>query len=139
MNFTFHYLLMANHIMLQKQLFNNIKDLKLTLGQPKVLDYLRQNDGAMQKDIAQGCHIEAASLSTILNGMEKNGLITRNIDKYNRRNINIFMTEKGKEICKRIEQEFITIEKKAFYNFSEKEIQKLTEYKIGRASCRERV
>ena len=128
MNFTFHYLLMANHIMLQKQLFNNIKDLKLTLGQPKVLDYLRQNDGAMQKDIAQGCHIEAASLSTILNGMEKNGLITRNIDKYNRRNINIFMTEKGKEICKRIEQEFIAIEKKAFYNFSEKEIQKLTEY-----------
>ncbi len=130
MNFTFHYILMANHIMLQKQLFNNIKDLKLTLGQPKVLDYLRQNDGAMQKDIAQGCHIEAASLSTILNGMEKNGLITRNIDKYNRRNINIFMTEKGKEICKRIEQEFITIEKKAFYNFSEKEIQKLTEYMI---------
>ena len=130
MNFTFHYLLMANHLMLQKQLFNNIKDLKLTLGQPKVLDYLRQNDGAMQKDIAQGCHIEAASLSTILNGMEKNGLITRNIDKYNRRNINIFMTEKGKEICKRIEQEFITIEKKAFYNFSEKEIQKLTEYMI---------
>ena len=130
MNFTFHYLLMANHIMLQKQLFNNIKDLKLTLGQPKVLDYLRQNDGAMQKDIAQGCHIEAASLSTILNGIEKNGLITRNIDKYNRRNINIFMTEKGKEICKRIEQEFITIEKKAFYNFSEKEIQKLTEYMI---------
>ncbi|MCI9355861.1 MAG: MarR family transcriptional regulator [Firmicutes bacterium] len=130
MNFTFHYLLMANHIMLQKQLFNNIKDLKLTLGQPKVLDYLRQNDGAMQKDIAQGCHIEAASLSTILNGMEKNGLITRNIDKYNRRNINIFMTEKGKEICKRIEQEFIAIEKKAFYNFSEKEIQKLTEYMI---------
>ena len=130
MNFTFHYLLMANHIMLQKQLFNNIKDLKLTLGQPKVLDYLRQNDGAMQKDIAQGCHIEASSLSNILNGMEKNGLITRNIDKYNRRNINIFMTEKGKEICKRIEQEFITIEKKAFYNFSEKEIQKLTEYMI---------
>ena len=130
MNFTFHYLLMANHIMLQKQLFNNIKDLKLTLGQPKVLDYLRQNDGAMQKDIAQGCHIEAASLSTILNGMEKNGLITRNIDKYNRRNINIFMTEKGKEICKRIKQEFTEIESKALFYFSEKEIKQLTEYMI---------
>ena len=69
MNFTFHYLLMANHLMLQKQLFNNIKDLKLTLGQPKVLDYLWENNGAMQKDIAKGCHIEPASLSTILNGM----------------------------------------------------------------------
>lgn len=130
MNFTFHYLLMANHLMLQKHFFHRIKELKLTLGQPKVLDYLQQNNGAMQKDIAKGCHIEPASLSTILNGMEKHGLITRNIDKQNRRNINIFMTEKGKEICKQIEQEFIAIEKKAFYNFSEKEVNQLTEYMI---------
>ncbi len=130
MNFTFHYLLMANHLMLQKHFFNNIKELKLTLGQPKVLDYLQQNNGAMQKDIAQGCHIEPASLSTILNGMEKNGLITRNMDEQNRRNINIFMTEKGKEICKCIEQEFIAIEKKIFHNFSEKEVKQLTEYMI---------
>ena len=130
MNFTFHYLLMANHLMLQKQLFNNIKDLKLTLGQPKVLDYLWENNGAMQKDIAKGCHIEPASLSTILNGMEKNGLIIRNIDKQSRRNINIFMTEKGKKVCERIKQEFIEIESKALFHFSEKEIKQLTEYMI---------
>ena len=130
MNFTFHYLLMANHLMLQKQLFNNIKDLKLTLGQPKVLDYLWENNGAMQKDIAKGCHIEPASLSTILNGMEKNDLITRNIDKQSRRNINIFMTEKGKKVCERIKQEFTEIESKALFYFSEKEIKQLTEYMI---------
>lgn len=130
MNFTFHYLLMANHVMLQKQLFNNIKDLELTLGQPKVLDYLWENNGAMQKDIAKGCHIEPASLSTILNGMEKNGLITRNIDKQSRRNINIFMTEKGKKVCERIKQEFIEIENKALFHFSEREIMQLTEYMI---------
>ncbi|NDO47000.1 MarR family transcriptional regulator [Clostridium sp. MD294] len=128
MNFTFHYLLMANHLMLQKQLFNNIKDLKLTLGQPKVLDYLRENNGAMQKDIAKGCHIEPASLSTILNGMEKNGFITRNTDKQSRRNINIFMTEKGKKICEQIKQEFIEIESKALLHFSKEEIEQLTEY-----------
>ena len=130
MNFTFHYLIMANHLMLQKQLFNNIKDLKLTLGQPKVLDYLWENNGAMQKDIAKGCHIEPASLSTILNGMEKNDLITRNIDKQSRRNINIFMTEKGKKVCERIKQEFTEIESKALFYFSEKEIKQLTEYMI---------
>ena len=130
MNFTFHYLLMANHLMLQKHFFNNIKELKLTLGQPKVLDYLQQNNGAMQKDIAQGCHIEPASLSTILNGMEKNGLITRNMDKQNRRKINIFMTEKGKKVCERIKQEFTEIESKALFYFSEKEIKQLTEYMI---------
>lgn len=130
MDFSFHYLLMANHIMFQKALFHNIKELDLTLGQPKVLDYLGQNDGAMQKEIAQGCHIEPASLSTILNGMEKNGLITRNMNKQNRRNIHIFMTEKGKTIYKQIQQEFISIEKKAFHDFSEEQTEQFKQYMI---------
>ncbi len=130
MNFTFHYLFMANHLMLQKNLFNNIKELNLTSGQPKVLDYLGQNDGAIQKDIAQGCHIEPASLSTILNGMEKNGLITRNMDKQNRRNINIFMTEKGKAIYKQIAQQFTFIVNKALTDFSKEETEQLKQYLI---------
>jgi len=121
---------MADHLMLQKQLFNNIKDLGLTSGQPKILEYLQHNDGAMQKDIAKGCHIEPASLSTILNGMEKKGLVTRNMNNSNRRNISILMTEKGKEICKRIKEEFVSIEKKALIDFSNEDVKQLTEYMI---------
>lgn len=130
MNFTFHYLLMANQSMLQKQLFKDIKSLDLTLGQPKVLEYLRYNDGALQKDIAKGCHIEPASLSTILNGMEKNGLVTRNINKDNRRNTSILMTEKGRKISGKIEEAFLSIEKKALKGFSNEDIRKLIEYMI---------
>ncbi len=130
MDFTFHYLLMADHLMLQKQFFCNIKDLKLSLGQPKVLDYLRYNDGAMQKDIAKGCHIEPASLSTILNGMERSGLIIRNMDRDNRRNVNIFMTDKGKKLCEHIGEEFISIEKKALTGFSKRDEKQLIEYMI---------
>lgn len=128
MDLTFHYLLMANHLLLQKHLFSSIKDLSLTLGQPKVLDYLKNNDGAIQKDIALSCHIEPASLSTVLNGMEKKGLVTRTMNNNNRRTMNIFMTEKGKEICRRIEKEFESIEKKALEGFSDKDIELLQEY-----------
>ena len=46
-----HYLLMADHFMVQKALLSQIKDTKLTMGQPKVLDYLKDHDGACQKDI----------------------------------------------------------------------------------------
>ena len=128
MAYTLHYLLMADHTMLQKQLFASIKDLGLTSGQPKVLDFLKNNDGAIQKDIAQGCHIEPASLSVILNGMEKKGLITRTISDHNRRNLNIFMTDKGKAICGQIEKAFDNIEKKALFGFSREEILQVNAY-----------
>ena len=72
-----HYLLMADHLLFQKFLLSGIKDTGLTLGQPKVLDYLHSHDGAMQKDIADACHIEPATLTSLLSGMEKKGLILR--------------------------------------------------------------
>ena len=39
-----HYLLMADHFMVQKALLSQIKDTELTMGQPKVLDYLKAHD-----------------------------------------------------------------------------------------------
>lgn len=123
MKYTLHYLLMANHAMLQKKLFADMKGLGLSIGQPKVLDFLKENDGAVQKEIAKGCHIEPASLSTILAGMEKNGLITRKMYENNRRNLNVYMTAKGKAICEQVTENFSNIEKKALSGFTDSEIE----------------
>ncbi len=128
MNYTLHYLLMADHALLQKTLFANIRDSGLSLGQPKVLDFLKEHDGAVQKDIAKGCHIEPASLSTILTGMEKSGLITRETNENNRRNLYIYMTDKGKAICEQVTEHFSQIEKKALSGFTEEEIENILTY-----------
>lgn len=128
MKYTLHYLLMANHAMLQKKLFADIKGLGLSIGQPKVLDFLKENDGAVQKEIAKGCHIEPASLSTILAGMEKNGLITRKMYENNRRNLNVYMTAKGKAICEQVTENFSNIEKKALSGFTDSEIEAFFAY-----------
>ena len=56
---TLHYLLMSDHFMIQKALVSSVKDTGLTPGQPKILDYLLHHDGAIQKEIAMFCHIEA--------------------------------------------------------------------------------
>ena len=93
MNDSFHYLSMANHMMVQKKLMEQLKDTGLTLGQPKVLDYLKDHDGASQKEIAAGCLIEAGSLTSILNRMEEKGLLERKMLNGNRRTFHIFMTE----------------------------------------------
>ena len=115
MNDSFHYLSMANHMMVQ------LKDTGLTLGQPKVLDYLKDHDGASQKEIAAGCLIEAGSLTSILNRMEEKGLIERKMLNGNRRTFHIFMTESGKKNQKLVEETFEKIEETALNNISEEE------------------
>lgn len=123
-----HYLLMANHFVFQKTLFLGVKDTGLTSGQPKVLDYLSEHDGAMQKCIAASCHIEPASLTSILNGMEKKGLIERRMLGGNRRCLYVFLTDKGKTLSDRIEGEFSLIEKKALSGFTPEEADIFQKY-----------
>ena len=118
-----HYLLMANHFMIQKALVTSVKDTGLTSGQPKVLDYLKNHNGAVQKDIAAGCHIEPASLTAILNGMETKGLIERRLCPDNHRFYNVYLTETGRLYVGRLENESYALQ-----NFSEADIEQLIEY-----------
>ena len=121
MDASFHYLSMINHMTVQKKLMEQLKDTGLTLGQPKVLDYLKNHDGVSQKEIAAGCLIEAGSLTSILNRMEEKDLIERKILNGNRRTFHIFMTESGKKNQKLVEETFEKIEETALNNVSEEE------------------
>lgn len=116
---TFHYLLMANQAIYQKRLMDILKDTELTLGQPKVLDYLRDHDGATQKEIAAACYIEAATITSVLNGMEAKGLIERKRLNGNRRSYHVFMTEKGQRMQKKVEEIFLQLEEETFKGISE--------------------
>ena len=124
MDDSFHYISMINHMTVQKKLMEQLKDTGLTLGQPKVLDYLKDHDGVSQKEIAAGCLIEAGSLTSILNRMEEKNLIERKMLNGNRRTFHIFMTESGKKNQKLVEEAFKKIEKTALNGISEEE-QKL--------------
>ena len=116
---TLHYLLMSDHFMIQKALVSSVKDTGLTPGQPKILNYLLHHDGAIQKEIAMFCHIEPASLTTILNGMEKKGYIERKSVENNRRSLHVYLTKTGREYADRLNLEFAKIESKALKGFSE--------------------
>ena len=118
---TLHYLLMANHLMFQKALLTEIKDTGLTSGQPKVLDYLRNHDGAVQKEIAAMCNIEPATLTSVLLGMENKNLIVRKMLGGNRRSLYVYLTEQGKALAERVTVEFSKIEVNAFSGFTDEE------------------
>lgn len=118
---TFHYLIMAEHSMFQKELLAKLKDSGLTIGQPKVLDYLKDHDGTSQKDIARGCHIEPGTLTTLLNRMEEAGLVERRMMNGNRRSLYVFLTDKGKEQLELVTAAFAEMEAEAFRGLSETE------------------
>ncbi len=121
MSNSLHYLMMANQMLVQKALMERVKESGLTIGQPKVLDYLKDHDGSSQKDIARACFIEAGSLTTILNGMEEKGLIERRTLNGNRRSYHIFMTDEGKKKQQMIDEAFAAIEEKAVSDISDEE------------------
>ena len=123
MDDTLHYLIMANQMLVQKALLEQLKDTRLTIGQPKILDYLKEHDGSNQKEIAKACFLEAGSLTTILNKMEEKGLIERRILNGNRRSSHIFLTAVGKEKQQLVDTAFSEIEKKALADISEKEFE----------------
>ena len=115
---SFHYLSMAVHSMIQKNFMEQVKSSGLTSGQPKVLDYLRDHNGANQKEIAAACHIEPGSLTSVLNRREEKGLIERRMLDGNRRTFYIFMTDEGSRLKDLVEDNFASIEKKSFRNIS---------------------
>ncbi len=118
---TLHYMIMANQMLVQRGLLERLKNTGLTIGQPKVLDYLRDHDGSSQKEIAQGCFLEAGSLTSILNRMEEKGLIERRMLNGNRRTFHVFLTEAGWKSQKLVEEAFFKIEKQALKGMTQEE------------------
>lgn len=118
---------MSEHSILQKELFLRLKSTGLTIGQPKVLDYLAEHNGSSQKEIARGCHIEPATLTSLLNRMEEKGLVSRRTLHGNRRTFYIFLTEKGSELASLVQETFAELEEDAFRGISKSDRQMFME------------
>lgn len=121
----YHLLMLENHTLFTKKLFERIKNLQLSFGQPKILEYLLNNEGCMQKDIALACFIEPASVTSVLTKMEKDGLIFKKNLNGNRRSYYVYLTDIGKEKAKEIQRHFKEMEEEVFKGLSEKEIMEL--------------
>ena len=100
---SFHYLMMVTQSTFQRRVLDLTAKEGLLPGQPKVLDFLKDNDGCEQKAIARGCCLDPATVTGLLNRMETAGLITRSQQNGNRRSFHIYMTEKGKSLQEKTE------------------------------------
>ena len=126
-----HYSIMAIHTMIHKALLAALGDTPLSMGQPKILDYLSEYDGSSQKDIAAGCYIEQPTLTVLLCRMENGGLVERRAKDNNRRTLYVYLTEDGRKYADRVKEEFARIEAIAFSGLSDND-RIMTEKNINR-------
>ena len=71
---------------------------ELSHEQAFALGYLVQNPGAIQRDIAQVSRTSAASVSSLLQGLERRGLVERRTEDGNERSKRVYATPAGAEL-----------------------------------------
>ncbi|MGN6407838.1 MAG: MarR family winged helix-turn-helix transcriptional regulator [Curtobacterium sp.] len=72
-----------------------VRERDLTQEQSFVLGYLQHTPGAIQRDIADITRTSAASVSSLLQGLERRGLVERRADTENARTKRVFATDEG--------------------------------------------
>lgn len=117
----YHKLMLENQSMYTKLVFALLSEKNLSAGQPKVLEYLFTNDGAVQKDIAKACMIEPATMTSLLNGMEAKGLIEKKSRNGDKRYICVYLTEQGRTISEFVINAFSDVEETAMQGFTSEE------------------
>lgn len=102
----------------RKDVFENMH--KRNKGELFVLGFLSmQDDAALPSDLSAGLCASNARISALLSSLEKKNQIERNIDKSNRRNILVSITDAGRERFEKEKIEMNTVLGKAFIDMGE--------------------
>ncbi len=109
-----HFMLLKAEAALAKQLYQTLAEIELSPGQPKLLDYLCEHDGCIQKELASVCEVESATITRLLTRMESAGLIERRVSSSDKRSLSVFLTEKGRHAGTIVREKFAGIEAGAF-------------------------
>ena len=96
--------------------------------QGRILYVLFQEDGVPIKTVSEKCGLAITSLTTMLERMEKSGLILRRQDSVDKRKTLLFLTNKARDL----ENDYIAVSEKMgdiyYQGFTEEEIKTAEEY-----------
>lgn len=87
-----------------------VRERDLTQEQSFVLGYLERFPGAIQRDVAAITRTSAASVSSLLQGLERRGLVERRADSENARTKRVFATDAGIALIAGFEDAMIALD-----------------------------
>lgn len=121
MNMSLHTLLFRAYHAQTKRLTPILEELGLGRGQPKILNYLSAHGKCAQNEIASYFDLDPASISRMVETLNKNGFITVEMDNGCRRRNILAITKKGMEAIERWHKECSDVEERMLDGFSEEE------------------
>lgn len=89
--------------------------------------YLHRNEDVFQKDIEEEIGIRKSSVTSLINTLEKNGLISREQTKSDGRYKKVVLTSKGVEVHEEVMKELNRTEQILKSDLSEEDIEKFFE------------
>ena len=117
----FHSVLRSAYLAHKQKVRPKMAEMGLSTGQPKVLHCLVNSGGCIQRELAEYCDVEPATMSRLIEPMETQGLITRCGMENDRRCARIVATEKGERLSKEFERYCLEFEQEELKGFSNEE------------------
>ena len=112
----------------KKYCMSRFSKLGLTTGQPKVLTVLSAKEGYLQKELAAICAVEPATMTSLLNNMERKDLIRRETVYVSggKRAFAIYLTDHGKDVAAQVAAIAAEADAKSFEGIEDKKEEFLT-------------
>jgi len=89
------------------------------------IHFLSEHDGVTQLDLANVTHLAAPTVSVTLQKMEQEGLIMRQTDTKDQRQLLVYITEAGRTIHAKAREQIRKAEEQTLRGISEQDCQKL--------------
>jgi DNA-binding MarR family transcriptional regulator len=118
-----HIALINTSLTHKKRARQEFQKADLSEGQPKVLEYLYNHEGCLQKELATECYVEPATMTVLLQNMVNKGLIEKKVAYVSggKRAFGIYLTELGRQKAIKSYEIVNDLEKISYKGFTEDE------------------
>lgn len=105
-----------------------LESVGLYRGQPPLLFALWHQDGQTHSELAERLHVTPATITRMIQRMEKTGFLERQRDEEDQRVSRVFLTPSGRDIRTRVDQIFAQFEAETFNAFNDDELAALCDF-----------
>ncbi|SFM19072.1 DNA-binding transcriptional regulator, MarR family [Pelosinus propionicus DSM 13327] len=124
-NRPFSYLFRAITFKMKNKADKSLSEYGLTSQQGQTIGYINSNEGVIQKDLADFFNKRDATMTSMLQGLEKKGFIERKIPENNEREKRVYLRPMGKELVGSFDKKFQEIEDDITKSLTDDEIETL--------------
>ena len=98
-----------------------LEKIEIHRGQPPLLYVLWEEDGRTHSEIAALLHVQPATITRMVQRMERAGFVERRDDSHDQRVSRVYLTDQGREIQSEVEAVWELLDRETFAGFTDED------------------